>query len=408
MLKKILSSSSAVGIALVMTSSWVGQAQAFTYTTIGGVTGQAGFTCAALAASASIAQTTNATATTYGAGGMYDPFTGCNASDTRFKPSTSVTGQATLRTAVGQMTGLISNRVASLRNPGMRKMASNEAILGEGLSAGDQHHGVGAWVNTAWSRPKNTLSSTQFDGDIFNGVLGVDYDLAHDMRAGLAFAYEREGISTAANKGHVTGKGVGLIPYLSYDFDDMITFDAQVGYEHVDYSLRRRDPALTEYVAMITGNTVGHRWFGVLNANTGYEHGNFDIRGKVGVTYAHESRDGYNDSSAYHWGVKKNHLGRADIGFIAGYDINMMVEPFVGADALWDFNQTNVTTYTTANSIAAAGQVAPDNSRFAVIYSAGIKFDLAKGMDASLSANYEAHRKHYHSSGAMLSINSGF
>jgi hypothetical protein len=411
MFKKILTSSSAMGVALIMTSSWVGQAHAFVYNGVnsGGtsLTLWIPYTCQALQGSYGSG--------IYNSGTAYATWTGCGADDTRFKPSTAVTSGTALRTATAQMTGLISSRIAAMRNPGMRKMASSQNLLGEGLSTGDGK-GMDAWVNTAWSHPKNTLSSTAFNGDVFTGMVGVDYDLAPDMRAGLGFGYEATSFSTAINRGHVRSRGVALVPYVSYDFDDMVTFDLQAGFEHLDYDLSRMDPALTEYQHRITADTTGSRWFTILNANTGYEYDHFTFRGRTGLTYAHERRTSYNDTSAYFIGRDVDVLGRWDLGVTVGYDMDMMVEPFLGVNALWDFHQDTVTVHsnpgysdaTAPATVTKAGQEIPSHSRFAVIYSAGLKMDMMKNLNATLTGTAEEHRRHYHNYGVMFSVNSGF
>ncbi len=411
MFKKILTSSSAMGVALIMTSSWVGQAHAFVYNGVNSdgntVALQIPYTCQALEASYGSG--------VYNASTVYATWTGCAIDDTRFKSSTAVTSGTALRTATVQMTRLISERIAAMRRPGMHKMASSQNLLGEGLSAGDGK-GVDAWVNTAWSHPKNTLSSTEFNGDVFTGMVGVDYDLVPDMRAGLGFGYEATSFSTEVNHGHARSRGVALVPYLSYDFDDMLTFDLQAGFEHLDYDLSRMDPALTEQQYRIKGDTTGDRWFTIVNANTAYEYDHFIFQGRTGLTYAHERRKDYNDTSAYHVNRAIDVLGRWDLGVTVNYDMDMMVEPFLGANAVWDFNQNTIGVHsnpgysnaTAPATVTKAGQDIPAHSRFAVIYSAGLKMDMMKNLNATLTGTAEEHRRHYHNYGVMFSVNSGF
>ena len=414
---KIVSTSSALGIALVLTSSWVGQAQAFVYTngttTFNLTNFGSGFvgTCADLGVYGS---------GVYGAGSTYDAWTGCGLQDTRFKASTAVTSQAVLRTATEQVTGLISGRMQSLHNPKMRgahkkaTKASGKHMLGSnGLSSGHED-GVDGWFNTAWSHARNNQSSVNFSGDLVTAMAGIDYPMTEGIRAGVGVGYESSGISTRVNQGHVNGRGATFVPYLAFDHDNWLMADLQVGYTKLDYSLKRRDPAATNVVYMVEGDMNAHRWFGAFNLNANRDYRHFVFGGKAGLLWAEEHQNSFRDTTGYLTAARQVNLGRASLGLDIDYDTQYMIRPFIGANAVWDFDQYSVTSNTRAGlaqdgvAVIRAGQESVTNDEFAVIYSAGLRFHQNKAFNAVVRGSTEQHRKHYRNDSVMLDINSSF
>ena len=402
MLKKVFSNSSAMGIVLVMTSSWVGQAQAFVFTYGAGTQQTHGVNCS------------NAT---YGSGTVYDGWSGCNTADTRFKASTSVTSQATLRTAAANVSNLISGRMSAVQGPLAHKTASTN-LLGNGISAGGYEHGADVWFNASMSHLDNHKSSTKYKGDIVDALIGLDYDASDDLRTGVGFGYESSGFSTAVNNGGVRGTGGMIVPYMAFDLDDMWKLDLHLGYARLKYDLRRMDPASTDAPLQITGESHANRYFGAVNMTAMHQCHQWNFNGRTGLMYAVENLDAFTDTSAHLVSARKTKLGRFDAVLNAAYDLGKDFEPYVGVNPLWDFEQSDVKVYQGAlydissvngvyNSLGAAQKDAP-NGRFAVVYSAGLRMDVMKRFDAVLTASTEQHRKHQKRNAVSLSANAEF
>lgn len=395
MMKKVFSNASVMGLVLVMTSAWVGQAHAFSYTKAGVVTGTLGKSCEDA---------------TYGSNTKYDASSGCNVSDTRSQESTAVTAPATLRTAAANISNLISSQVPMQRS-GEHKTASNH-LVGKGVSAGNYANGVNLWFNATFAHLHNDVSSTHHKGDLVNALVGLDYEVSDDVRAGVGVGYESSGYVTSANYGGVRGTGGMIVPYMAFDLDDMWRIDLQVGYAKLNYHLRRLDPGDT--LLKILGETDGHRYFGAANMNAMHQCHAWHFNSRIGLLYASENIDAFTDTSGRAATQRKTKLGRLDTTFNAVYNVKRMVEPFVAVNPLWDFNQTNVSVYraqlldtTNSNVLGVAQEDAP-NGRFAVIYSAGLRMDVMKKFDAVLTASTEQHRRHQKSNAVALTANAEF
>lgn len=428
---KIVSKTSALSIALVLTSSWVGQAQAFMLTNgTGGANGSTyvvrNFGTGVVGTCADLSVASAGTGV-YGSGSSYDAFSGCNVSDTRFKASTAITSQAVLRTATGQVVDLISDRVNHVRMAKSKPMpakkgAYKKADSGEhfdGLAAGNEE-GFDGWVNTAWSHARNKQSSVDFVGDLVTAMAGLDYPLTEGVRAGVGLGVESSGMNTHTNQGQVSGRGMTFVPYMAFDRDGWLMADLQLGYSKLDYSMHRRDPATTHLTYMIEGDMNAHRWFGAFNLKAMHEYRNFIFGGKLGALWAEEHQNSFRDTSGYLVASRQVDLGRANLGLDIDYDTSFMLRPFIGANAVWDFDQYHVRSNEQSSTVGvlgtagafttytAAGQEAVKNGEFAVIYSAGFRFHHNKMFDAALKFSSEQHRKHYHNDSLMLDLHSSF
>ncbi len=393
---------------------WTLPAQAFLYSTLDefgdAVQADIPYGCASLA--------------TYGggmyrAGSVYDPWSGCNPNDTRFKSSASITALTTLRTATAQVLDLVAARVEALhqaplegvvvhRQRGKKNDVSGSSPLNAPV--------VSVWANTGWSHPHNAFVSTNFEGDVFTAMVGGDYAWLSTLHTGLGLGLERTGYSTRINQGQINGTGVSAVPYLSYRYSKRWNFDAAIGGSYLNYDMRRRDPSLTGSIYRITGETNGRRLFGAVNAKAQGVYRDFKWLGKTGIMAAREWQSQFVDSDSQFWGLDRIEVGRLEAGAEVGYPLNPFTEPFVGLRGLWDFRQTKTavftregrTSITGTDTLLVPGQAIPPQGAWAVLYTLGMRFVLEKDVQATFSATREAFREQFYRNALMFGLNADF
>ncbi|MEP2286096.1 MAG: autotransporter outer membrane beta-barrel domain-containing protein, partial [Nitratireductor sp.] len=135
--------------------------------------------------------------------------------------------------SAGQIAGSIANHLTGGTGGTGTQTSAAEAT---GVAAGDGAAPAGTlWFNAGAMRVDDSHTGANYDGDIYNAVLGYDVALTDKLTVGLAGAYERIRIDTKYNCGTLKGNVWSIAPYLSYRIDDMLSFNATVGHSWADY-----------------------------------------------------------------------------------------------------------------------------------------------------------------------------
>jgi len=279
--------------------------------------------------------------TTSGYSSIYDGCTGNSAS-----ASTAVTSSETVGVATSATAGLVSDRLSALNigsNNSTAKASDNGYQLSysvgldeEGKAAGAGQQKVGVWVNFTGSRFLYDKAASEFDGNLFSGMIGADYALTDKVTAGIGFGYEKTEIDTTFNEGNEEAKGWTVAPYVSYQYNDNYSVNLSAGYSALDYDMDRIDQQNRN---IITGETDATRWFGALNFNGNWTNGDLSYGANIGTLYTKEKKDGFTEVGAGASTVADNTttIGRASIGGNIGYEFFDMMTPYVRAKYSYDY-----------------------------------------------------------------------
>ncbi len=261
--------------------------------------------------------------------------------------STAITSSETVAIAATQTVGLITARINALTGPGMGskmsyadgkgKFSYNIGLDENGKAAGGSEQKIGAWVSGTWSRTIYDKSDdSSFDGNSWNGMLGVDYRFTDQFLAGISAGYEDRNIATAGNEGNEDSNGWTVAPYALITLDKTFSISATGGYSSIDYDVDRLDPMVS---TLIKGSTSATRLFGALDINGNWEKDKWTFGGSLGTLYAREKKDGFTETGegALTVASKTTTLGRVRVGGDVGYSFGNVL-PFVKAGYNYDYN----------------------------------------------------------------------
>lgn len=269
------------------------------------------------------------------------------------KNSAQITSTETLRVAATQTAGLIASRVASFVSPtgiagvdNGSKVAGNAKDLtpGEGGNAGNELKKFGIWMNGSGAVVDNDATNASFSGNVFAGLVGMDYKFDNGLLIGLSGGYETSNIGTSFNSGSIKGNGYTVAPYVAYMFTKNYSVDASGGYSWLGYDTGRTDP-LTG--SIYQGETDAQRYFGSIGFNANYVTNNFVYGARLGAMYASEEKNAFTETtiSATAGGLKdavrvaaiESEIGQVQFGGHLGYTFFNTLTPYAKAMYRYDY-----------------------------------------------------------------------
>ncbi len=297
--------------------------------------------------------------------------------------------------AAGQTAGFIADHLTG----GTGGTGTQTSAAGTtGVAAGDGAAAAGTlWFNAGAMHVDDSHTGANYDGDIYNAVLGYDIDLTDKLTVGLAGAYERIRIDTKYNSGTLKGNVWSIAPYLSYRIDDMLSFNATVGHSWADYDVT--------HTVSATGSTNGKRWFGAANLVAEQNVEAWRLSETLGYLYVSETQDAYTESGvgALTVAESKRHLGQIRVGGKAGYEIPTSfghVTPYLSARAEFDVNKSSDVVLTSGATVS--------RDDFGATFGAGVDGSIGGNMDFRLEATTEAFRDNYKAYGVSATVSLKF
>lgn len=289
---------------------------------------------AAVAVAGSITLTQQASAQTAACTtpGYTSAYSTCSSNSN--KSATQVVAAETLRAATVQTADLLSQRISSFTTAGVGKMAAKPF---KGLSGGSEELGVGMWLNAGYSRIDYNRAASEFKGDVWTGMGGVDYKVTSKLLAGVAVGYEYVDLDTTFNRGEFEGKGWTVAPYGLYRFTDNYSVDLSVGYSWIDYSMFRLDPVVS---TRINGDTNGERYFGIANLNGNWAQDAWRFGSRLGVMYSTEEKDAYTESNGVQQDSITTRYFQGNVGGQVGYHLGI-AEPYARGTYRYEFQNGN-------------------------------------------------------------------
>lgn len=295
-----------------------------------------------------------------------------NTTNTTEAASTTVTSGQITRQASAMTSNGIGSRIGTFLSPQVlveqgadAERAALFAIDADrtGMAAGGGDGRLGVWVSGGWSQIEDDLTSTAYDGNLYNGLVGADYQFNDRFLGGLALGYESANIDTAFNAGSIESDGFTIAPYAGYVLNRYLTVDVSGGYSFIDYDMDR-----TAGGTRVTGSTDSNRWFLGGNLNAYYAVNRVTLGGRVGYLYTKEAQDGFTESNGTVISDNDITIGQFRVGGTAGYQLGK-VEPYVTGTYVYDVQHEKITV--------AAGQAAPKNDRSGFDVGGGIRFMLS-------------------------------
>ena len=268
-------------------------------------------------------------------------------------PKVMVTATTAIGTLIGNNIKGAFSRVSSIQGRGISSgfaEASDPVMIlaqasgtlpqanavGEGLRKGLLDGRLGGFAEMSYSHLRSTEAGGQYDGDVKNGVAGVDYLVRRDLLVGVAGGYEWSNFNTSYNSGWLDGHGLTVAPYLGYSFDRFV-LDMTVGHSWLQYDTLRgtNGPAYGSYDA--------ERNFITSNLTATYYWRTLRIAPSAGLLFAREEAEAYTDSTGTRQAGVTSRMGRASLGGEIGHPVNLQdictcsIEPFIKAKLNYDF-----------------------------------------------------------------------
>jgi outer membrane autotransporter protein len=266
-----------------------------------------------------------------------------------------------------------------------------------GLSAGEQQTGMsagaapgrlGVWVSGGWTALEDGLSSTAYDGNAYNVLIGADYQFNDRFLMGLATGYESSNIDTHFNTGNLTSDGWTVSPYAGFVLNRYFTLDLSGGYTKTTYDMRRTAP-LAAGSNTIPGGTDGDRWFLAGNLNGYYAIDRLLLNGRVGYIHSNESQDAYTEAGQPFENPERDiNLGQFRVGGQVGYDLGML-QPYVTGTWVYDVTRKKV--------FVAPSQAQPANDRSGFDVGGGIRFAISDRVSGGIQGTTHLGRDNFDS-----------
>jgi len=347
---------------------------------------------------------------TYGTTGTYtatygSTYSDCDANNSANANSTTVSAVAALQAAATQTAGIIANRVAGAVNNGSAsfQVAQNGFSASTGKAAGDESNAPAVWVAGSWTRSDDNGADTASEGDIFTGLVGVDFEAADNVVLGISAGYEDSDFDTAYNgfgsdEGSLEGKGWIIAPYAAFDLGGVVA-SLSAGYTAVDYDTVRYDPSSGN---RITGSTEADRYFVSAGLGSSYSLGNnFRLRSNASVFYASEEKDAFTETEAATSATisqdeDTTELGQAAVDFRLGYAMQQ-VEPYALVGASFDFAKSDV-------PLATGQTESGTQDDFAAKFGGGLILHMGEGVSGGIEAYTSEFREDYNEYNATANV----
>ncbi len=244
-------------------------------------------------------------------------------------------------------------------------------------------------VNNAYSGPgfaKNEM-------DLLNTVFGVDYTFTPTLAAGVSLGIDRGdgsgGHTNTAwfNVNKLKSQGHVIAPYLGWQIDRTLSFDASVGYGRGD-------------VDMHTTNSVdADRWFAAANLNYQRWLDNWQFSGRASFLHGVEDYGNIKVSGVSVAGTDaRNTLDQIRLAVQAGYWMNGVM-PYAALAYVNDVRRRTTQFGAPSNPIGRDGW----EWRLGVSF-----FSLTQGLTGGIAYSQETSREHQKSHNLMANINIRF
>ncbi|MBI3507184.1 MAG: autotransporter outer membrane beta-barrel domain-containing protein [Proteobacteria bacterium] len=255
------------------------------------------------------------------------------------------------------------------------------SIAQTGMAAAAAARGFNIWAQGGFTHAQSSFNAgtnndTRFDGDIWVGVVGIDFKMAPRVTVGVAGGYQTVDINTTFNAGKIKQTGFGVTPYMAFVLNQNYYVDVSAG-----YWLLNNDVSRSGGTARAT--YTGSRWNMGANLNGNWRRNRWDFGGQVGYLYVNAKDDGYTETgSAAVAGVQTSDavkIGQGRLGASAGYRMGS-ITPYGMARIEHNFTQPKTILN---NGVGAQ----PAENRTGYRIGGGMRFNVNSTTSGDVSAN---------------------
>lgn len=241
-------------------------------------------------------------------------------------------GQSVIQGTSGQQVFSIFNAL-SFRSPGAQgpsALKTTQVEGASGMAAGTAPSKWNAWANgssASFRYSGNGNRGTHFNGDVTNGIVGADYQIAPSVALGASMAID-DGSTTIANAS-INTRGYAIAPYVSWQINNLWSLDGTLGFGEGETKAGG-------------GTTVtdSHRYFSGLNLGYTRWSGDWQFAGKASVLHATDKQDDSRTNGVANANTgSKNKLTQFRLGGQVGYWANGVM-PYVGLAWSQDTSRT--------------------------------------------------------------------
>jgi len=323
---------------------------------------------------------------------------------TQDQNSAAITSPDVARASLNATAGKIASRLASFNKKfGDGSVAPQQGVLNwnsdetNGVSGGTGKNPYGAWASLSYTSLGDDNEPTRYDGDLYNGVMGIDYNLdRYNMIFGAAAVVEQFSAETPFNDGGQDHFGIGISPYFAWRFFEYFSVSAIAGYQRTVGSGSRKDFLNAGGGVLprdIEENYDSDRYFGAVNLNANYIWRFLSVDFRAGAQWMQEwlqidmMQDG--DDGSGRSGMN-NRLGQAIVeikpGMFFKIDRGSYVKPYILAQYQWDF--VSLEKKSTASGICMGEITCPQdphaNDTQGLLFGAGLDIFSARGFSFNL------------------------
>lgn len=178
---------------------------------------------------------------------------------------------------------------------------------------------LAAWGTGSVTFLESDGPGAEFDGEVFNPLVGIDATIDGGIVVGIALGYEGSDLDTDFNGGTLESDGFIITPYAGARVGDFVVVDGGVGYVRVGYDRTR----IAEGVR-VSGDFDGDRFFVFANVAGYMPPGVLDVEGlqligRLGFRYSHEEQSSFTESGGTRIDGGSVELGQVSIGAEAKY-----------------------------------------------------------------------------------------
>ncbi len=308
-------------------------------------------------------------------------------------PGTTVTKAQTAAPVARAFATLVGVRINNVFRPQQGSdvgvsSVPNGMMFQTGMAAGgDFAFPYGFWGSFSRTDSEDDFSSTAFDSERYNFIVGADFSPREGLIMGLALGYETQEVDTYFNGGVQDVDGYTVVPYLALRLGENHSLDMSFGYSSIDTDQFRL--ALVGGLpvgARVTSSVDSERYFFSGNFTTNQTYGNWNLSGLVGGLWAKDVQEAFSEDDGTTIAGSNFKVGQWRIGGEAAYAIGAF-EPYGRATFQYDFTRTKVTF--------APGVAAPKFDRTDVLAGFGVRYFADNGMSGSLEYSTVLGRENY-------------
>ena len=257
---------------------------------------------------------------------------------------------------------------------GQQGLAGEQSVIGQQPvgEPGDSVPSFDMWLMGRWAHADNETSESEI------GLLyvGADYLINPSLLVGLMAQFDWMDETDSAAGTAIDGQGWMAGPYMVTRLHENFYFDGRLAWGQSDNDINP--------VGLFTDSFETERWLARGQLTGDFRAGNWLFSPHVGVIYFEENQQAYMDSLGILVPEQTVSLGRMTFGPKISYRVEndgTVVEPFVGLEGIWDFDEADIVDVATGLSAGS--------DEFRARLEGGVLAYMPNGISLSIEGYYD-------------------